>query len=217
MKDYIYEAKKHGLTIYSPSYKSDYIKGYTLNRENNYVLIKYADGRLENKEIEENTISELNDSMKRTFDFYCEKIFPKVKEQIGWKGGIVGLDLINASLNLSLQNYFSGFCWLTCAALYYIQIHAPLKLQRELKLVSWIYDNKDKVNEVIKEEVDSKIEKPEITATTNNLPTLEYPTSLVPYSEEMYEEGINLNNIDSLDNKTLRKLKRKVLKKERGK
>lgn len=218
MKDYIVEAARHNIHIYKPR-RGDtaYVKGYVLNKENNYVAIKYLDGKYETKKVEETTIDELNQSLEQTFNYYCENINSKVKQDVGLKGSIVALHLTNATLNLSLRNFLAGFCWLTCAGLYYLQIHHPLKLKRELKLVSWVYENRGKVNEIIKEEVDSKVKKVDTSVMTNNIPSIKYPTDEVPYSQNMYEDGINLNNIDELNNKQLRALKRKVLKKERRK
>lgn len=212
MKDYIYEAKKQDMVIYLDSFDRNLIKGYNINRENNYVAIEYLGGRREIKEIEDTTIDDLNESLNTTLGFYCNKINSKVKEKVGFRSSIVGMYGLNAALNFAIQRFALGSLWLTSSLFFYLSIHGKLKLKRELKLVSWINDNKEKVNEVIKEEVEKKIEKPEITATTNNIPRIEYPKELVPYPEEIYEDGINLNNIDELDNKTLRKLKRKVKK-----
>ena len=149
--------------------------------------------------------------MEETLDFYKDKVNKKINESISLKQILLSLHLTNAILNWSFGNIISACCWTACTGLVYLQIHNPLMLKRELKLVSWINDNKDKVNEV-----DSKRETSSNTNTLNMI-TPKYPTDLVPYSESMYEEGISLNNIDELTNKQLRGLKRKVLRKERRK
>ena len=41
------------------------------------------------------------------------------------------------------------------------------------------------------------------------------PIDIIPYSKEMYYDGVNLNNINDINYKELKKLKRKVLKLER--
>lgn len=217
MKNYINEARKHSITIYPSCLESNLIASYTLNKESSHVSIKYLDGQSLTEEIQETTEEELNTSLDETLDFYRQKIIPKINQQIGWKWSLVFLDLLNSSLQYATQNYFAGTCWLTCASLYYLQIHGPYKLKREIELVSWFHDHEQQANEVIKSEVESKIQRPEITTQTLNIPTYEYPQDLVPYPKNIYEYGLNLNNIHELNNKQLRKLKRKVLRKERKK
>lgn len=214
MKNYISRAKSHGVHIYTSLSEDKYISKYRLTRQNKYVEIEKINGRREEFVVEEGTIEELNHSLEKTLDFYKEKLNKKINENISFKGILIGLHLTNAILNWSLGNIISACCWTACTGIVYLQIHNPLMLKKELKLVSWINENKDRVNEVIREEVDSKREKT-IATNTLNMIASKYPTDLVPYSETMYEEGISLNNIDELTNKRLRSIKRKVLKKER--
>ena len=216
MKNYINRAKTNGVHIYTSLSEDKYISKYRLTRQNKYVEIEMINGRREEFEVEEGTIEELDRSLKKTLDLYKEKVTKKVNENISLKSMLISLHLTNAILNWSLGNIISACCWTACTGLTYLQIHNPLMLKRELKLVSWINENRDKVNEVIREEVDSKREQTTSTNTLNMI-TPKYPSDLVPYSESMYENGLNLNNIDELTNKQLRNIKRKVLRKERRK
>ena len=216
MKNYISRAKTNGVHIYTSLSEDKYISKYRLIHDNKYVEIERINGRCDHFEIEKDTIKELDRSLEETLDFYKDKVNKKINESVSLKQILLSLHLTNAILNWSFGNIISACCWTACTGLVYLQIHNPLMLKRELKLVSWINDNKDKVNEVIREEVDSKRETSSNTNTLNMI-TPKYPTDLVPYSESMYEEGISLNNIDELTNKQLRGLKRKVLRKERRK
>ena len=216
MKNYIDRAKTNGIHIYTSRQEDLYLKKYRLIRDNKFVEIERLNGRREQFEVEEDTIKNLDSDLEKTLDFYNEKVDKEINKSLSLKGVLISLHFTNAVLNWSLGNIFSACCWTACTGLCYLQIHNPLMLKRELKLVSWINENKDRVNEVIREEVDSKREKNTSTNTLNPVIS-KYPTELVPYSESMYEEGINLNNMDELTTKQLRVLKRKVLKKERRK
>lgn len=100
---------------------------------------------------------------------------------------------------------------LLAGSIYFRLSYLPYKLKKEIKLVTWVIENKEYVDEVIKTEVERKM--PVTTETDTMIPVKqEYPTGLVPYSENLYEEGINLNNIDELNVKVLRKLKKKATK-----
>lgn len=215
MKDYKTMARKSGLSIYTNSFDRERVQKYVLNRDNNFVNIKYMDGRYEDKPASDVDIAKLDENQNNTLYDLKKEIFPKVDHELRWKGFLVCLDLLNSILQYSLSNWIAGSCWLTCTGIYFFQTYRPYCLKREMKLVSWINDNKDDVNAVIREEVYKKMDKPVTNKYAINKPTYKYPTDSVPYSEEIYENGISLNNIDELSNRELRKLKRKVLSKRR--
>ena len=185
------------------------IEKYKINKENNYVSIKYLNGETECLPLSETSVEELDKKQKEGLEYLYEKASSEVKEQKNSKSFLISLHATNFFLNLLNQNFFSATCWLACVGICYISIYRPYKLKQELKLVKWFDENKERVNEVIKEEVETKAtyEKSSINQV------LIYPKDLVPYSESMYEDGINLNNIDELSDKELIKLKRKTLKK----
>ena len=216
MKNYVKCAKANGAHIFTTILGDKNISKYRLIRDNKYVEIERINGKIEQLEIEKDTIRELDKSLEDTLSFCNEIVNESIDESLTLKKVLFGVHFTNAILNWSLGNIILASCWTLSTGLVYTQIHNPLMLKKELKLVTWINNNKDKVNEVIKDEVDSKRETTTETNTLNMI-TPKYPTELVPYSESMYEEGINLNNIDELSNKQLRSLKRKVLKRERRK
>ena len=90
-----------------------------------------------------------------------------------------------------------------CSSLFLATISRPYKLKKEIQLVSWIYDNKDKVNELIKEETKGMNQTQNIACET------------FPYPKEIIDDGINLNNIELLEVKQLSKIKRKIKNREK--
>ena len=46
--------------------------------------------------------------------------------------------------------------WFTWGSYFLFKALRPMKLRKDIALAGWIIDNEDKVNEVLREEVDSK-------------------------------------------------------------
>lgn len=216
MKNYELMASKSGISIYRSLYEEQGIKKYKINRQSNHVEITYMNGCTTYNELTDTTREELDAKQRAYLESLKEYIYPKVEEKKRFNGPVGFLYGINALLNFTLQKWALGFCWLTSASLYSTIFLRPLKVKRDMELASWIHDNRDDVNKVIQAEVEKKMAKPEVNAETINMPRREYPTDKVPYSKEIYEEGICLNNMDELSNFQLHRLKQKVLRQRRG-
>lgn len=216
MKDYFLEAQKVGIQIYRRAIDDTYVESYKLTDDNNYVMIKYLNGQTHYSPVSTTSLEALDLSQRSALEEIKRKVSKEGKTIRALNSGIVALDLMNVILQSANQNWIASACWLACTSIYSLRIYQPYKLMQELNLVSWIVDNKDDVNKVIKDEVNQVISKPTNASNSINMPSYNYPSNLVSYSKTMYEEGINLNNIDELSNKELKKLKKKVLKKERG-
>ena len=76
-------------------------------------------------------------------------------------------------------------------------------------MIGWIIDNKKDADSVIHRDVDSK-RKTDLSQLTPVVDYSVYPDD-APYAEEMYNNGINLNNISELSTKQLQKLKKKTM------
>lgn len=210
MKNYSKLASKYGV-IGSYMDTRNYIGEYKINRESKYVKINYMTGWYEIEELQEDTEEKLNQQMRDQLREMQYRLDPKIDSRIRWQGSLLFLYGLNTVLQFSVGHPFAGTCWLLGAGIYFGQSYFPYKLKKEMNLVSWIIDNKEYVNQVIKTEVERKM--PETTETNTMIPVKkDYPTGLVPYSENLYEEGINLCNIDELKVKDLRKLKKKATK-----
>ena len=208
MKDYISEARKYNVRIYN----NDYLRKYKIHKDAKYVELFYMGDVYDTKYLEEVNEESL---IKQQRDDLRE-IESKVKQKTDFdvKSGFIVSSLYFV-LGTALSTIGrSNIAWYVWANYFLFKALRPMKLRKDIALTGWIIDNKDKVNEVIKDEVDSKRETTTETNTLNMI-TPKYPIDLVPYSESMYEEGINLNNIDELSYKTLKKLKRTVKRKER--
>lgn len=208
MKNYSLLASKYGV-IGSHMDTFDYISNYKINRENNYVEITHMSGWKKKEELKEDTIQKLDKQQRDQLDAMRDKINPKIDSRIHWQSTLLFLYGTNTLLQYSQQHWFAGSCWLAGAGIYFAQCYFPYKLKKEMSLVAWIMDNKEYVDQVIQREVSDKMPKTEET-NTMNLVKVDYPTDLVPYSETMYEEGINLSNIDELKVGQLKKLKKKA-------
>jgi len=217
MKDYSYEARRRGLYVSRYFFDDDNVKEYFLCRDNNTIEIKYMNGDYKSKQLSEVDMDEINDSQRRALETLKKEIFPAANKKIALNGSLCGLHMFNSILHYLNGNYFAGSCWLTSSGAWFFMTYPSYQLKREMKLVSWIYDNKDQVNEVIKEDVQSNMQIPELASSNDKNIIYEYPKELVPYSEELYTEGINLNNISELKPRQLRKLKRKTIAKQRHK
>lgn len=210
MKDYSKIASKYGV-IDSYMDTSDYIESYKINRKHKFAEIVYMCGWHHTEPLNETTEEELATKQKEQLEEMRDILEHKIDSRIHWQGSLLFLYSTNTALQYIMGNWFSGTCWLLVAGIHFGECYFPYKLKKEMSLVSWIIDNKEYVDQVIQKEVDSKMPKTEKTNTMNLIKT-EYPTDLVPYSENMYEEGINLNNIDELKPRQLKKLKKQAQK-----
>ena len=213
MKNYINEAREQNITIYNGS---KYLQSYHINRENNFVSLKYMNGYRENVELKETSKEELDKRQRDDLRELEKEVKKKTSFELKYNGIASGTYIVLGTLLRTLGNSRS-FVWLVWSGYFLSKAVRPLRLRKDIQLAGWIYDNKDKVNEVIQDEVYEKAPNLRITATTNNAPLAAYPYEKVPYPKEMFDNGIDLNNIDYLNNKQLRSLKRKVLRKERRK
>ncbi len=210
MKNYSKIASKYGV-IGSFMDTSDYIESYRINREHKFAEIVYMSGWRHTEALNEKTEEELEAKQKEQLKEMQEKLEPKIDSRIRWQGSLLFLYGTNTLLQYTVGHWFAGTCWLLGAGIYFGQTYFPYKLKKEMNLVKWIMDNKKYVDQVIQEEVDKKM--PKTTETNTMIPVKqEYPTDLVPYSEKLYEEGINLSNIDELKVKQLKQLKKKATK-----
>lgn len=114
---------------------------------------------------------------------------------------IAGVWCSSAVIQLIASNFFLGVSHLLCSGMYLMGLYGPYKLKREIQLAAWIHDNRERVDEVIQEEVKTN-------QRTQNIDYNNYE-----YPREIVEEGISLNNLEHLSNKTLKQLKKKALKK----
>jgi hypothetical protein len=210
MKNYSRIASKYGV-IGSFMDTSNYIESYKINHQHQYVEIVHMSGWRHIETLDENTKKSLDQKQLEQLDEMREKINPKIDSRIHWQGSLLFLYGTNTLLQYSVGHWFAGTCWLLGAGIYFGQTYFPYKLKKEMTLVKWIMDNKKYVDQVIQEEVEEKM--PKTTERNTMIPVKqEYPTDLVAYSERLYEEGINLSNIDELKIKQLKKLKKKATK-----
>ena len=227
MKDYVTLAGNMGISIYQSIFDEPVIKNYKINRRNNNVEITYMTGCTEYKELIDmtgcteykelidTTREELDNKQRYQLEELKSKIYPKVDQKLRFNGPIGGAYAFNGILNSLFQRWGLGLIWFSASFFYSISFLRPLKLKKDMEISGWIHDNREDVNKIIKEAVERKMDKPQITAETINMPMREYPTEKVPYSESMYEDGISLNNVDELSTYQLYRLKRKVLAKRK--
>ena len=210
MKNYSRIASKYGV-IGSYMDASDYIESYRINKEHKFAEIVYMSGWHHTEALNENTEVKLESKQKEQLQEMQDKLEPKIDSRIRWQGSLLFLYGTNTLLQYTIGHWFAGTCWLLGAGIHFGQCYFPYKLKKEMNLVSWIIEHKNQVDEVIKSEVDKYLPKNKNTNTMNPV-RCEYPTDLVPYSEKLYEEGINLSNIDELKVKQLKHLQKKVIK-----
>ena len=228
MKDYITIANKSGTHIV-PFYKTDWIRNYKLDRKSRELTISYWNVEPyflkikpdETKECppekEKEMIAELDDAQREQFDKMYENITKECKRRLKWNMPIATMYLTNGILQICTGNFLGASVWAAGSVIYTVPLSITpksLKLVREMKLVKWIIENRDAVDALIHKEVDEARDV-DLSHTAPVVRYDVYPTERTPYSEEMYNEGINLNNIESLDNKTLQEIKKKILQKEK--
>lgn len=214
MKNYVEEARRIRINL-NERYNYRYLKNYSINRSRNYLELRYMNGDIDRKFLDDHQKEEYDEIQREDLRILEENLKEKSGFDIGYNSSIAGVYALIGTTLLA-NNNIGGIVWLTWIGYFLTKAIRPLKLRKDIQLAAWIYDNKEDVNEVIRKDVESKMERGEITATTNNAPEPKYPTDLVQYSRSMYENGIDLNNIDELSNQQLRKLKRMVKRKRRN-
>ncbi len=186
----------------------DWIRDYKINREQHYVEITQWNGQEKKISFRSGEDKEMQEKLDQT----QKEQFDKMVEAIEKCGNMSMIDnpcdmILVLAFFMSAASYkFSIF--LLCSSFLCLP-HKYLKLERDLALIGWIIDNKKDVDSIIHRDVDSKRK----TDLSQLIPVVDYSAypSDVLYSEEMYNEGINLNNISELNTKQLRKLKKKTI------
>lgn len=206
MYNYISLAQNNGIHISNKMYSST-IKKYTLNKENNLVRVEYMDGTVETVIKEEKTLEQLKQEQEQSF----KKIKRKTGVHVGIMNGLK-LTLLGTDIFLSTANFIIGNTWGGVAFLFLGTSMAlnktGSKVYSEMKVVSWLLENKDKVDAMIKEDVETYSSKENMNFV--------YPYDEVLYPREMYEDGINLNNIEDLTTKELKLIKKKTKQREKS-
>lgn len=207
MKNYIKEAKKIDIRINN---NYNYLQSYRIYHFAKYAELCYMNGYREIKTLDETSKEELDKRQRSDLKRIEEAVKEETDFEIKSWCAIAG---VYAYIGFSKGLDEPGeYVWLAYSTYFLKKALKPIRLIKDIKLAGWIYDNREVVNEVIKEEVFKKTPKPDPTTRTINAPTPIYPTESVPYSKDMYENGIDLNNITELDNKQLHKLKMKAKK-----
>lgn len=213
MKDFVKEANRLNIHVYDCH---NLIQSYSINRHANYVRIQYFGNTSEYKDLDKTDLTELDRKQEQDFDTLKARIISKAKREsnLNWVG--VGIYLAGAIFTCHFSTAFLGLYsyWITRE---FLKVIKPLKLKKEIEITGWIYDHRAKADQIIRQEVRDKVENTNTNMETNNYQISEqsYPYSGVPYSKEMYYDGVNLNNINDINYRELKKLKRKVLKLER--
>ena len=199
MENYVLKAAKEGvLFLYDLAYENNKkIKNFIVDKENNLVIIKYINGSEVRKNLDSVDISELQLQQIKEFKEIKEKILKRAKYQLIFTGGSFVLYTLAASLLYANKYYLEGSCYAVGSVTFFTFASKNYKLKRHMNLVEWICDNKEQVDKVVIG-----------TCADNNI-------SNYPYSEDICNEGINLNNISDISDKQLRKIKKKV-KNNRG-
>ena len=208
MKNYCEEAKKIKIDI-NPYFDLNYLKNYRINKERDFVELTYMNGQTIREFLDERTKDNFDQRQRNDLDRIQKEVHEKTSSTISYNSSISIVYALTGTTLLALNN-FGGIVWLTWIGYFMSKAAKPMRLRNDVKLALWIYDNKEAVNEIIREEVKSQMEKPNTNVETNNVSEPPYPYTKVIYSKNMYENGIDLNNIEELQNSTLRKLKRKV-------
>ena len=205
MYNYILYAQNNGIKISNKMYNTT-IKKYQLNKENNNIRIEYMNGTTELMPIEETSLEKLKQKQ--------EQSFKEIKRKTGIHVGIMNglkIALLGTNIFLSTAYFIDGN---TRRGVAFLLLGTSMALNKtgskaysEMRLVSWLLDNKDNVNAMIKEDV-------ERYASGDTIKFV-YPSEEVLYPKEMYEEGINLNNIENLSVNELKLIKKKTKQREK--
>lgn len=195
MKNYI-----NNLFIWN-SNSNSHIAKYTINKKGHYITIKYMDGQHEIKSLDETSEEDLQLLQRKQLteqQQLAEKNLTK-KKQLNLP--LVGLWCSSAAVQFIVSNFIVGISHLLCSSIYLIGLYKPYKLKREIKLAAWIHDNRNKVDEIIKEDITKH----------QNTQNINYENCIYP--RKIIEDGISLNNLELLSNKILKKLQKKAKKK----
>lgn len=214
MKDFIKEANRLNLHVYGCH---DLMQSYSINRHANYVRIQYFGNTSEYKDLDKTDLTKLDKKHEEDFKTLKEKVIPPAKRESIFYGAMSSLYMTVGIILKGFLHRTSGVIWYFGAGYYLPKALEPWKLKKEIEITGWIYDHRANADKVIRQEVRSKVENRDTDMETNNYQISEqsYPHNGVPYSKEMYYDGVNLNNINDINYKELKKLKRKVLKLER--
>lgn len=206
MYNYIDLARNNGIHISSKMYNTT-IKNYTLTKENNCVKVEYMDEETKYIPLEETTLKKIRQEQ--------EIAFRKIKRKVGIHSGIMNgfkITLLGTDIFLSTANFLIGNVW---GGVAFLLLGTSMALNKtgskvysEMKVVSWLLENKDKVNAMIRDDVE--------TYTSGDTMNFVYPSEEVLYPRDMYEEGINLNNIEDLTTKELKLIKKKTKQREKS-
>ena len=189
------------------------IKSYTLNKEDKNVKIFYMNGGEITVPVEEVDIKELEQVQTEQLKEMQKRIYPKLNRNMALTSGFLTISGVGIIGNLLIGNPLASLgCLLSTTS--FLMNTKSFSLKREMKLISWINEHKEEVNDVIREEVDSLVDDKDRNESALNQTIQTYPDT--KYPEEIYYDGINLGNMTSLGLKELRKIKRKVKKKERN-
>ncbi len=199
----------------------DGISNYTIDKEKDLVTIKYLDGNIEELSLEEATIKFLERNQKKSID---QRLAATRKRNfLHFFVYSCSYEIVYMILNLISQQNPSDVLLLglpsaICVALVY-SISGSAKDVDIFKIQKWLYENRDLVNEVIQKE-DSLYFKPVEVDESGLIPVTiseEAITSRLPYPEEIYHDGLNLGNINLLDDFDLKDLKKKTKKLQKEK
>lgn len=199
----------------------DGISNYTIDKEKDLVTIKYLDGNIEELSLEEATIKFLERNQKKSID-QCLAVTRK-RNFLHFLGYSCSYEIVYMILNLISQQNPSDVLLLglpsaICVSLVY-SISSSAQDVDIFKIKKWLYENRDLVNEVIQKE-DSLYFKPVEVDESGLIPVTiseEAITSRLPYPEEIYRDGLNLGNINLLDDFDLKDLKKKTKKLQKEK
>lgn len=227
MKDYITIANRSGFQL-PHSWEFDWIRNYKLNCHNHELTISYWNAEpyfnykpdtIKNcpPDKEQEMIEELDETQKEQFEKMYEEVIKELKRKLKSNMPLTSLYLFNGVLQTCVGNFLNASVWAAGSLVYAVPLTLTpksFKLVREMKLVNWIIKNKSSVDALIHREVDD-VRDVDLSHTAPIIRYDIYPTERTPYPEEIYNEGINLNNIESLDNKTLQGIKKKILQQDK--
>jgi len=185
---------------------------YKVVENSPYVEITYFNGYTDLRSIEEVSIDEIK--MKQCSSFYemCKDVKGEANDFFSSSLCFCFLMAVNSVAFCEINRPFAAIGSLVCTLPCCILWGSPVfRLVKEINDTRWIINNKDIVDKVISEDYDKA------HTVKSNGDTL-IPTKILSgelhYPEELYEDGITLNNVDLLSRKEIAKLKRKVMKRK---
>lgn len=206
MKNYLSRAENNGLLISDKMY-DDTIRNYYLNKENGFIRIEYFDGAVETVPLSEKSLEEVQKEQEEDFYNIKRKIAIQTSVLNSLKASLIGGNAFLSITNFVMGNISQGTAFALLGISFSLK-HMGYKAYREMKLVSWLLKNRNQVNSMIREDVETFI-------SNNNNMNYQYPSEEVIYPKAMYEEGINLKNIEDLSVKELKLIKRKTKQREK--